>query len=159
VFTRVAATDLHRRVPVRDGAGRYVHTRFAKNSALLAICTRWHIDDLLGRLQKKWPEMKILTFPAFAERDESWRKKGEPLFPELKPMKMLLDQKRIMSEASWSAEFQGRPFLVGSGAIPIEKLKILPFFSRDDIASTVMSVDKAGTAGGDGAYTAYTAVM
>jgi hypothetical protein len=27
VFTRVAATDLHRRVPVRDGAGRYVHRR------------------------------------------------------------------------------------------------------------------------------------
>jgi len=26
-FTRVAATDLHRRVPVRDGAGRYVHRR------------------------------------------------------------------------------------------------------------------------------------
>jgi hypothetical protein len=47
-------------------------TRFAKNSALLAICTRWHIDDLLGRLKKKWPEMKILTFPAFAERDERW---------------------------------------------------------------------------------------
>jgi hypothetical protein len=62
-----------------------------------------------------------------------------------------------MSEASWAAEFQGRPFLTGSGAIPIEKLKILPYFSRDDIASTVMSVDKAGTAGGDGAYTAYTA--
>ena len=26
-FTRVASTDLHRRVPVRDGAGRYVHRR------------------------------------------------------------------------------------------------------------------------------------
>src|SRR5450755_2194948 len=77
-------------------------TRFAKNSALLAICTRWHIDDLLGRLQKKWPEMKILTFPVFAERDESWRKKGDTLFPELKPMKQMLDQKRVMSDASWS---------------------------------------------------------
>jgi hypothetical protein len=98
-------------------------TRFSKDSALLAICTRWHIDDLLGRLKKKWPEMRMLTFPAFAERDEDWRKKGEPLFPELKPMKMLLDQKRVMSEASWQAEYQGRPFLSGSGAIPIEKLR------------------------------------
>jgi hypothetical protein len=26
-FTRVSSTDLHRRVPVRDGAGRYVHRR------------------------------------------------------------------------------------------------------------------------------------
>jgi hypothetical protein len=54
-------------------------TRFSKDSAFLAICTRWHIDDVLGRLKKKWPEMRILTFPALAEKDEWWRKKGEPL--------------------------------------------------------------------------------
>jgi phage terminase large subunit-like protein len=67
---------------------------------------------------------------------------------------MLLDQKRLMTESSWQAEYQGRPFLTGSGEIPIEKLKILPFFNPSDIASTVMSIDKAGTEGGDGAYTA-----
>jgi Taurine catabolism dioxygenase TauD, TfdA family len=134
-------------------AGRYWH------SDLCYLQRPSRASLLYALLQKKWPEMKILTFPAFAERDERWRKKGEPLFPELKPLKQLLDQKRVMSESSWAAEFQGRPFLTGSGAIPIEKLKILPYFSRDDIASTVMSVDKAGTAGGDGAYTAYTAVM
>jgi hypothetical protein len=36
----------------------------------------------------------------------------------------------------------------------VEKLKVIPYFSRDNIASTVLSVDKAGTAGGDGAFTA-----
>jgi len=47
-----------------------------------------------------------------------------------------------------------QPFLSGSGEIPIEKLKIIPYFNRYDVASTVMSVDKAGTEGGDGAQTA-----
>jgi hypothetical protein len=51
-------------------------TRFAKDSAFLAIATRWHVDDLFGRLQKKWPEMRILNFPALAEEDEGWRPKN-----------------------------------------------------------------------------------
>ena len=97
-------------------------TRFSKDSALLAICTRWHIDDLLGRLKKKWPSLHILTFPAIAEKDGAdWRKKGEPLFPEHKPLDFLLERKRLMSEASWQAEYMQQPFLTGSGAIPIEK--------------------------------------
>ena len=79
-------------------------TRFSKDSAFLAICTRWHIDDAIGRLKKKWPEMCILEFPALAEKDERWRKKGDPLFPEHKPLDFLMERKRLMSEASWAAE-------------------------------------------------------
>src|ERR1700692_1018251 len=78
-------------------------TRFAKDSAFLAICTRWHIDDAIGRLKKKWPEMRILEFPALATKDERWRKKGDPLFPEHKPLEFLLERKRLMTEGSWSA--------------------------------------------------------
>jgi hypothetical protein len=129
-------------------------TRFSKDSAFLGIATRWHIDDLFGRLQKKWPEIRMLNFPAFAEKDEGWRQKGDTLFPEHRPKEMWLDQKRVMSEASWAAEYQGHPFLVGSGEIPIEKLKIITHFDRADISATVLSVDKAGTEGGDGAQTA-----
>jgi phage terminase large subunit-like protein len=129
-------------------------TRFSKDSALFAIATRWHIDDLFGRLQKKWPELVILNFPALAEKDEGWRNKGDPLFPEHKPLDFLLERKQLMSEASWSAEYQGKPFLTGSGAIPIEKLSIVPFFDYREVAATVVSVDKAGIEGGDGAATA-----
>jgi predicted phage terminase large subunit-like protein len=80
--------------------------------------------------------------------------KGEALFPSLKPLGMLLDQKKLMSESSWLAEYQQRPMLVGSGEIPIEKLKVLQHFDHRDISATVLSVDKAGTEGGDGAATA-----
>jgi hypothetical protein len=45
-------------------------SRFSKDSALLVICTRWHVDDLLGRLMQKFPEMRVLSFPAIAEKDE-----------------------------------------------------------------------------------------
>ena len=42
-------------------------SRFNKDSALLVICTRWHVDDLLGRLIEKYPEMRVISFPAIAE--------------------------------------------------------------------------------------------
>jgi hypothetical protein len=87
-------------------------TRFANDSAFLTICTRWHIDDVIGRLKKKWgDELVILEFRAIAEVDEVWRKKGDPLFPEHKPLDFLLERKKLMSEASWHAEYQQRPFL------------------------------------------------
>jgi hypothetical protein len=37
---------------------------------------------------------------------------------------------------------------------PIEKLRVIPFLDRSKILKSVRYVDKAGTAGGDGAYTA-----
>jgi hypothetical protein len=68
---------------------------------------------------------------------------------------MLLEQKRLMTESSWQAEYQQNPFLVGSGAIPVEKLRIIPYFDYKDVDATVVSVDKAGTEGETaGAYTA-----
>ncbi len=129
-------------------------SRFSKDSALLLICTRWHVDDLLGRLMQKYPGMRVVSFPAIAEKDESFRRKGEALFPSLKPLDMLLDQKRLMSEASWQAEYQQHPYVVGGGIIPIEKLQVIPAFDRGQISSTVLAVDKAATHGGDGAFTA-----
>ncbi len=46
-------------------------TRHSKDSALLVIATRWHIDDMIGRMKEKWPDMTVLNFPAIAERDET----------------------------------------------------------------------------------------
>jgi len=61
-------------------------SRFAKDSALLIVMTRWHLDDLLGRAIEHMPGVKVLRYPAIAECDEEYRRAGEPLFPELKPL-------------------------------------------------------------------------
>jgi predicted phage terminase large subunit-like protein len=128
--------------------------RFSKDSALLVICTRWNVDDLLGRLMLKFPQMRRVSFQAIAEKDESFRRKGEAPFEKLKPLNMLLDQKKLMLESSWQAEYQQHPYVVGGGIIPIEKLQVVPAFDRGEISSTVLAVDKAATHGGDGAFTA-----
>jgi predicted phage terminase large subunit-like protein len=128
--------------------------RFAANSGMLWLMTRWHVDDPLGRALEKESEVKVFKFKAIAERDEQHRKRGEALFPEFKPLPMLRAQQRLMSDASWEAEYQQEPYLVGGGMFPIEKLHIIPVFDRSQIEASVLAVDKAGTKDGDGACTA-----
>jgi hypothetical protein len=78
--------------------------RFAANSAMLWIMTRWHMDDPLGRAL----EIKVLKYKAIAERDEPHRRIGEPLLPAFEPMAGLLEQKGLMSNSSSEAEYPER---------------------------------------------------
>jgi hypothetical protein len=100
-------------------------TRFNKDAGLLAIGTRWHVDDMLGRLMEKYPEAKVLRYPAIAEVDEGGRQAGEALFPQWKPLSFLHEQKRGMTTASWEALYQQRPIIVGGGELPIDKLTVI----------------------------------
>ncbi|MCK4788804.1 MAG: phage terminase large subunit, partial [Desulfobacteraceae bacterium] len=92
-------------------------TRFDDKAGLLIIMTRWHVDDLVGRLVKERPETVVLNYPALATKDEEHRKIGTPLFPELKSKEFLLGKKSIMTEANWSALYQGMPVVVGGDMV------------------------------------------
>jgi hypothetical protein len=142
---------------IRDGTWNWFsddfRTRFAADNALLVVMTRWHDDDLVGRLMRK-QKIRKLIYPAIAVKDDGFRRQGEALFPALKPLDFLLEQKNMMSMASWEAEYQQNPIIPGGGIFPIDKLSIVPVFDRSQIAKSVRAWDKAGTAGGDGAYTA-----
>jgi hypothetical protein len=105
---------------------------------------------LIGRLDQKEKRLGQIKFAAIAEKDERHRKAGEALFPELKSKKFLLERKLLMSPGSWSSEYQQSPILIGDATFPVEKLRVVQVFQRSDIASSVLSIDKAGTAGGDG---------
>jgi predicted phage terminase large subunit-like protein len=130
-------------------------SRFAKDGALLIIATRWHTDDLLGRFIEKFKgDVQVLRYPAIAEHDDEYRKKGEALFPEHKPLDFLLERKKLLTEASWESIYQQNPIVVGGGMLPIEKLKVVNFFDRSKVTATVRYWDKAGTDSEDAAFTA-----
>jgi len=84
-------------------------TRFSEGAGLLAILTRWHIDDPIGRLILADPTIKVLSYPAIAEIDEPHRKAGEALFPEHKSIDFLLERKAIMAAENWEALYQQNP--------------------------------------------------
>lgn len=60
-------------------------TRLQPNAAVIVILTRWHEDDLVGRLlEKEGDKWDIINLPALAEdeNDLLGRKPGEALWPE-----------------------------------------------------------------------------
>jgi predicted phage terminase large subunit-like protein len=96
----------------------------------------------------------MLRYPAIAEVKDQYRNVGEALFPEFKPLDLLLERKKTQTTAGWESEYQQHPIVTGGGILPIEKLKTLAVWDRREIRKSVRYVDKAATAGGDGAYTA-----
>lgn len=139
--------------------------RFANSAGMLIICTRWHVDDLVGRFIERYPgEITTLRYQAIAEANETYqlapdkpphvRKAGEPLFPKHKPLDFLLERKAVLTQGGWSSEYQQHPIIVGGGALPIERLKVSSVATdRSKVRASIRYVDKAGTEDA-GAYTA-----
>lgn len=93
-------------------------TRFSDEAGLLIILTRWHIDDPVGRLKLQLgEEVRTISYPAIATRNEQYRKEGEPLFPELKSLEFLLERKATMASVNWEALYQQNPQIVGGEII------------------------------------------
>ena len=92
-------------------------SRFSDDGALLAILTRWHVDDPIGRLIESTKNIKVLTYSAIAPKDEKHRKEGQPLFPEHKSLKFLLERKSLMASSSWESLYQQNPYIIGGEII------------------------------------------
>lgn len=89
-------------------------TRRQPGAAMVLIGTRWHVDDVQGRLLKQEPEKwRILRFPAIAEAEDrdaaEWRAPGAALWPERYPLAEVLDVRGSMSDYSFGALYQQRP--------------------------------------------------
>jgi len=100
-------------------------TRFSVHAAQLIVMTRWHLDDLVGKLTVSGgvENLRKLTYPAVATRDELYRAEGEALFPELKPLSFLLKKKKTMAESSWQALFQQNPTIPGGNIVKSEWIR------------------------------------
>lgn len=128
-------------------------SRFAENAGIIITTTRWHLDDPAGRFIEAFPDARVLHWPAIATADEPYRLKGEALFPELKSLGFLLERRRVYTQASWEALYQGRPIQVGGGMFPVERFMTAASApAPSDVKKTVRYWDKAGTAGA-GAHT------
>lgn len=91
-----------------------LYTRCSSGGGILIILTRWHEDDLAGRLveqQRKGEgdNWKIVSFPAIAEVDETYRKQGEPLQPERFGIETLNKIKVAVGSRVWNSLYQQRP--------------------------------------------------
>ena len=109
------------------------YTRLSPKSGVLLCMTRWHEDDLAGRLiaemSKGGDQWQVISFPAIAEEDEPMRLKGEALHPERYPVSMLERIKRAVGSQVWNALYQQRPSSKGGDVIQtswFKRYKVLP---------------------------------
>ena len=99
-----------------------VNTRLSNNGKVIIIQTRWHEDDLVGRImadEALRERTTLINLPCECEdtKDPLGRNIGDALCPEKeglhKDNKWLVDFKRSYSSEqgvrSWNALFQGRP--------------------------------------------------
>lgn len=113
------------------------YTRLEKDGAIVIILTRWHDDDLAGRLleldgkrgdyydkkEAKWKKFvpgrgsgkmgkwKVVSFPAIATENEKFRKKGEALWPEKYNLETLVETKASIGLRDWGALYQQDPVI------------------------------------------------
>ena len=81
-------------------------TRLTPDAAVVAIGTRWHLDDLQGRLLRQQVEggdqWTVLHHPAVGAE-------GEALWPEMYPLEVLEQTRRSVLPRVWNCLYQGHP--------------------------------------------------
>lgn len=98
-----------------------LYTRLKPGGRIVLIMTRWHMDDIGGRLLAEMEvggdQWKVLKLPALAvEDDPLGRAVGEALWPEWEDAQKLDRKRMALGERDWSALFQQEPTLA-EGAI------------------------------------------
>lgn len=89
-------------------------TRLEPGGVVIIVMTRWHLDDLVGRILANKDlarRTQVIRFPAIAEFKEDFRGQNEPLWPNRYPMDELLDIKMSIGPYDWQALYQGDPIL------------------------------------------------
>lgn len=159
---------------VRDSCWEWYRTTFRpciwEGGAIIIIMTRWHVDDLAGRLLKEQgDEWTVLRLPAVAETDAErvfndrilglkpspcdplGRQPGEPLCPQRFSVEALRQLKRDVGPTAWNGQYQGSPRQQEGNRLKREWFALVDEVPAD--ASRCRAWDKAATQG-DGDYTA-----
>jgi predicted phage terminase large subunit-like protein len=100
-----------------------LRTRLLPEAFIVIIQTRWHEDDISGRILPEdydggtgWYQARdgeewfVINLPALAcENDALGRQPGEALWPEFYSKEMLAQERRTQGERNFSALYQQRP--------------------------------------------------
>jgi predicted phage terminase large subunit-like protein len=102
-------------------------TRLTPGGRVVLVMTRWHDDDLGGRLlAQSGPQWRVLRLPAIAEiNDPLHRPTGGPLWPEWEDAAALLRKREAIGERAWTAMFQQSPRSQEGGLFKVDRLLTL----------------------------------
>lgn len=85
-------------------------TRLKPYGRIVLVMTRWHEDDLAGRLLETSEGWQLVRLKALAEEaDPLGRAPGQPLWPEWETAEALNRKRLVVGERAWSALYQQAP--------------------------------------------------
>ncbi len=139
-------------------------TRLGPGGIVLIIMTRWHVDDLVGRLLcpdrrrelessgviTQWSKLRL---PALAEaNDPLMRPLGGPLFPERYPLPVLKEQMANLGAYLAAALYTGDPVRKGGNYVDPDLIQVIAQDSIPrcrwtrfwDLAATSKEASKSG---------------
>ena len=122
-------------------------TRLKPRGRVMLVMTRWHCDDLAGRLIEAggWD---VLRLPALAEDgDPLGREIGAALWPQWEDSKALLEKRALLGERHFNALFQQSPMREGGQLFDVRKLRVVDSVPE---GVGVRAWDLAGTLDGTG---------
>jgi len=137
-----------------------LRTRLAPGGSIVLVMTRWHEDDLAGRLLKqerdKW---EVVEFPAFAtKKDLLGREEGDPLWPDRYPHKELIDIKESLFSRMWDSLYQQKPRTDVEGALWNYDI-IRRTDNPPDLKRIVVAIDPQGKSNSKGSDTNDTGII
>lgn len=140
-------------------------TRGSPGSAIVICHTRWHKDDLIGRiLEKEADDWTVVKFPAIQDTDDDVqprlydkRSNGEALWPQRYGTGKLAKLEKTLGPSQFAALYQQRPIIKGGDMFkPREWIKTSNYVKALPAGiKTLWYWDNAGTQDG-GANTAGT---
>jgi predicted phage terminase large subunit-like protein len=139
-----------------------IYTRLKPGGRIVLIQTRWHEDDLAGRLledmQAGGDKWDVISLPAIAEADDHLgREPGQPLWPEWEDDEALARKRRAVGPRDWSALYQQRPAPEDGDYFKAEWLKPYDIAPDPKLLRIYGGSDYAVTADG-GDYTVHAVV-
>lgn len=152
VKSRAEAESLAYRDRVWDWYTDDLFTRQEPGARIVLIMTRWHEDDLAGRIlmSDDAPNWEVISLPAEAEAgDPIGREVGAPLCPDRYDLDALAERRSVLGR-SYYALFQQRPMPAEGGMFQRSWFDLVDAVPAN--ANRVRYWDKAGT-DGDGDYT------
>jgi len=139
-------------------------TRLMPRGRVAIIQTRWHLDDLTGRVVRDMTQnsgadqYEVVEFPAILEVKN--RKTGEitekALWPEFFDMPALLRTKASMPVFQWNAQFQQNPTAEEAALVKREWWQIWEKEDPPSCSYLIMSLDSAAETNNRADYTALT---
>lgn len=153
--SREEANSLAYRERVWDWYRDDLYTRLEPGGAMVLIQTRWHEDDLAGRIlaSEDAPNWTVVSLPALAEADDPLgRVPGAALWPARFDEVDLARIRTVLGTQSFTALYQQRPSALEGGLFKRAWFDVVG--AAPASARRVRYWDKAGSTGQDSDFTA-----